>query len=282
VLAGAGIGLVVADALWRRRAGVREWYFSAILRQGPVTFLLLVPVAAVVYVLSWSGWLLTSGGYDRLTDGNPLVALWRYHTDIYGFHVSLSASHPYASPAWQWPPLLRPTAMWLSRPEQGTTTCLWSEDCIGVISSVPNPLVWYAGMVAVLLLAWLAIRGAGSRFLFPLAGLAVTYAPWLLYPERTTFQFYTIVMLPFVVLSLALALQHLCRRREPVLLDDPSEAEVRYATRIAGRERRAWRLFTGFFVVVAVLVALFFLPLALGVMEPFPLWQAHNWLGSWV
>ncbi len=282
VIAGVGIGLVVLDALWRRRAGVREWYFSAILRQGPVTFLLLVPAAAVVYLLSWSGWLVTTGGYDRASDANPLVALWNYHQAVYGFHVGLSASHPYASPAWQWPLLLRPTAMWLTRPEVGTTTCAWSTDCIGVIGSIPNPVVWYAGIAAALFLVWLLIRTRDARFGFPLAGIAVTYLPWLLYPERTVFQFYTVVMLPFVVLGLAVALQHLTRSRQPDLLPFPTDAEVAFATEAADRERRAWRIAAAVFLAVAVVVGAFYLPLALGIVEPFPLWQLHNWLPSWV
>ncbi|MGW9114564.1 dolichyl-phosphate-mannose--protein mannosyltransferase [Microbacterium sp. NPDC055683] len=282
VLAGVGIGLVVVDALWRRRAGVREWYFSAILRQGPATFLLLVPVALVVYLLSWSGWLLTTGGYDRSSDPSPLVALWTYHQAVYGFHVGLSSGHPYASPAWQWPLLLRPTAMWLSRPEAGTTTCAWSDDCIGVISSIPNPVVWYAGCAAALYLVWLLIRTRRARYGLPLAGLAVTYAPWLLYPERTVFQFYTVVMLPFVVLALAMALQHLARARDPQLLADPTPVEVAFAERHAARTQRAWRIAIAVFLAVALASAAFYLPLAVGIMEPYPLWQLHNWMASWV
>lgn len=282
VLAGAGLGLVAMDALWRRRAGVREWYVSAIARQGPATFLLLVPAAAVVYLVSWTGWLRTTGGYDRLSAENPLAALWNYHEAIYGFHVQLSASHPYASPAWQWPLLLRPTAMWVSRPEVGSTTCGWSDDCMAEISSIPNPVVWYAGFAAALYLLWLVIRTRRARYAFPLAGLAVTYLPWLLYPERTVFQFYTVTMLPFVILSLALALQHLTRVRESVLLPDPTELEIAFAADAARRARGRWRAVVAVFLVVAIAVALFYLPLALGIPEPYGLWRLHSWMPSWV
>ena len=48
-LAAFGIYLVVVDALARRRAGVQFWLTGAVLKQAPVTFLLLVPVAVVVY-----------------------------------------------------------------------------------------------------------------------------------------------------------------------------------------------------------------------------------------
>src|SRR5690606_26016936 len=122
--AALGLFAVVSDALERRRAGVGQWPADAVLRQGPVSFLLLVPVAAVVYLGSWAGWLLSDGGYSRhVVDSSPatgvwawvplpLQNLWAYHQSIYGFHVGLTTPHAYQSPAWQWPLLIRPTSMW--------------------------------------------------------------------------------------------------------------------------------------------------------------------------
>src|SRR5690606_3111114 len=56
---------VLVDALARRRAGVTFWLSGTIFKQGPVSFLLTVPVAASVYLASWTGWFATSGGYYR-------------------------------------------------------------------------------------------------------------------------------------------------------------------------------------------------------------------------
>jgi dolichyl-phosphate-mannose--protein O-mannosyl transferase len=285
-LAAVGIYLVVVDALARRRAGVVQWPAVAVLRQGPVTFLQLVPVAALVYVLSWTGWLVTTGGYDRGSDPNPLIALWNYHSAMYGFHVGLSSSHPYASPAWQWPLLLRPTAMWLARPEAGTEWCGWSDDCIGVIGSHPNPITWYGAWAAVILIAVVLIRRrAGSLapgFGLVLTGLAATYVPWLLYPARTIFQFYTVTMLPFLVIALALALGWLTRSRDAVTLPDPSADELAFAGRAAAAQTRAWRVFAIAFIAVALLAAVFFLPLSTGFLTPYGFWWTHMWLPSWV
>ncbi|MFT4234275.1 MAG: phospholipid carrier-dependent glycosyltransferase [Microbacterium sp.] len=282
VIAGVGVGLVVVDAVWRRKAGVKEWYFDALLRQGPVTFLLLVPVAGIVYLLSWSGWLLTTGGYDRLSSSNPLVALWNYHKSMYDFHVGLSSEHPYMSQAWQWPLLMRPTAMWVNAPEQGTTTCGWSDHCMAVITAIPNPVVWYAGWASAIFLIWVVWRTRIWRYAFPLAGLLVTYVPWLMYPERTTFFFYTIAILPFTILALAMAIQYLTRERSPVLLEDPTEDEIAYASAIARGETRAWRIVAAVFIVICVLMALFYIPLGTGIMEPYDLYRAHNWFPRWV
>src|SRR5690606_31306031 len=63
-LAVFGLYVVITDALARRRAGIPLWPSDAVLRQGPVSFLLMVGPAMLTYLVSWSGWLVTSGGYD--------------------------------------------------------------------------------------------------------------------------------------------------------------------------------------------------------------------------
>ncbi|MGO2932113.1 dolichyl-phosphate-mannose--protein mannosyltransferase [Microbacterium sp.] len=265
-LAGLGIYLVVTDALARRRAGVAYWPMDAAARQGAVSFLLLVPAAVVTYVVSWTGWLVTAGGYDRGSDGNPLLALWKYHESIYGFHIGLTSGHPYASPAWEWPLLIRPTAVWV-----GDDQSCGTDHCMSVISTVPNPLIWYAGVAAAIYLLYRFVRGLIERrpmpwvYGIPLVGLAVTYVPWLLYPERTIFQFYTVVMMPFLVLALVFTLRELAGRREDPLY-----------------RRQAGERTVMVFLVTVVVVSAFFYPVWTGMNVPYEFWLIHNWMPTWV
>ena len=265
-LAGLGLYLVVTDALARRRAGIVYWPMDAVARQGLVSFVLLVPAALVTYLVSWSGWLVTSGGYDRHSDVNPLVALWNYHQSIYGFHVGLTTGHPYASPAWQWPLLVRPTAIWV-----GDDASCGTDHCISVISSVPNPLIWYAGVAAALFLLYRLVRGLIQRtpipwtFGVPLVGLTVTYVPWLMIPSRTIFQFYTVAMMPFLVLALVLALGQIAGNRA-----DPLE------------RRQAGERTVIVFLVITVIVSAFFYPVWTGMNVPYEFWLIHNWIPTWI
>lgn len=267
VLAGFGLYVVVTDALARRRAGVVLWPSSAAFRQGPVSFVLLVFPALAVYLISWTGWLVTAGGYDRQSDPNPLIALWKYHEAMLGFHVGLSRGHPYASAAWEWPLLLRPTAVWV---DSDPAAC-GADNCIAVISAVPNPLIWYGGVAAAVYLLYRLVRGwitrqpIGAELSIPLVGLAVTYLPWLLFPDRTIFQFYTVVMMPFLVLALAMTLRIIAGKRQDPL-----------PRRLAG-ERTVL-----VFLVFVVLVSAFFLPLWMGVSVPYDFWMLHNWMPGWV
>ncbi|KQV01887.1 dolichyl-phosphate-mannose-protein mannosyltransferase [Microbacterium sp. Root322] len=267
VLAGFGLYVVVTDALARRRAGVVLWPTAAAFRQGPVSFVLLVFPALAVYLISWTGWLVTAGGYDRQSDPNPLIALWKYHESMLGFHVGLTRGHPYASPAWEWPLLLRPTAVWVDSDPTGCGT----DHCIGVISAIPNPLIWYAGVAAAIYLlyrlvrGWITRRPVGPELSIPLVGLAVTYVPWLMFPDRTIFQFYTVVMMPFLVIALAMTLRIVAGTREDPL-----------------HRRQAGERTVMIFLVFVVLVSAFFLPLWTGMSVPYEFWLLHNWLPGWV
>jgi dolichyl-phosphate-mannose--protein O-mannosyl transferase len=276
VLAAIGLYAVVTDALARRRAGVRMWPADAVLRQGPASFLLLVPVAAVVYVASWTSWLVTDGGYSRhAVDAAPatgvwgwvplaLQNLWAYHQSIYGFHIGLSTPHSYSSPAWQWPLLIRPTSMHWHQDAAGSGGCVLPTGCTEAISSLPNPLIWWAGVSAVVFLAVRFLLTRDWRFALVLTGVAATYVPWLLYPERTIFQFYTVVVLPFLVLALAFALREIAR-------GGPDSVR-----RVSGGRTVL------VFLVVVTLVSAFWYPVWTGMPVPYDFWRLHNWLPTWV
>ena len=264
-LAAVGIYLVVSDALARRAAGVGFWPTDAAFRQGPATFLLFVPVAAVVYLASWTGWFVTDGGYARDSDPNPFVALWKFHEQIYAFHVGLTAEHAYENPAWAWPLLTRPTWMFWQLTPQGDPGCTSPGGCAQSISSVPNPIIWFAAVAAVLWIVYRFIRTRDWRYGFVLTGVAATYVPWLLYPERTIFQFYTVTILPFMLLALAFTLREIA--------GVPGSPPERKQT---GR----WVVLV--FLVVVTLVSGFFYPVWVGWEVPYEFWRLHNWMPSWV
>ena len=98
-----------------------------------------------------------------------------------------------------------------------------------------------------------------------LVGLLATYVPWLLVPNRTIFQFYTVVMVPFLILALTVALRELAGRRS------------------AGLHRRtAGQRTVTVYLVIVVLVSAFFYPVWTGMSVPYPFWLIHNWLPGWI
>ncbi|MFJ6678975.1 dolichyl-phosphate-mannose--protein mannosyltransferase [Microbacterium sp. NPDC091382] len=276
VLGALGVYAVVSDALARRRLGVFFWPADAV-RQGAVAFLVFVPVAVVVYLSSWIGWLTTDGGYGRhAVDGTPaqgswswvplpLQNLWHYHETIYTATAQITSSHPYASPAWQWPLLLRPTSMYVGNTADGVDGCASARGCIEILYSMPNPLLWWLGVLAVL---WMVVHGLRTRDWragIVLVGVGATYVPWLFYPERTIFQFYTVLVLPFMLLAVGLALRAVW-----------GSGRDAAGARLAGRRI----VLTATAIIVAVSV--FWYPLWAAISVPMEFYWMHNWLRGWV
>ncbi|MFC6354896.1 dolichyl-phosphate-mannose--protein mannosyltransferase [Luethyella okanaganae] len=276
-LAAFGVYLVVVDALARRRAGVPFWLSAAALKQGPVAFLLLVPIALGSYLVTWTGWFVTSGGFYRgwadQTDAawtgplawvpHALQSFWHFQVAAYNYHVNLSTPHPYQANPLTWLLMIRPTSMYYEGSSFGQNGCL-VDTCAEAINSVGNPLVWWAAMVAALYLVYRLARYREWRIGLILMGLAAGYLPWLMYLNRTVFQFYTIAFEPYLLLGLTFVIGLILGTRE-----DPW-----------------WRRQRGIGVVGVYLgcvlaVSAFFYPIWTAQQVPFWFWQLHIWLPGW-
>lgn len=272
-LAAVGVYLVIVDALARRRAGLPFFVEGAVVKQGPITFLLLVPVAAATYLASWTGWLVTSGGYYRDwadQPGNaatgfwtwvphPLQSLWHYHQAAYGYHVGVRSDHPWEANPLTWPLMLRPTNMYIA----DATGC-GADECVASIIGIANPLIWWGATLATVYLVYRFARYREWQAGAILLGVAGTYLPWLLYVERTVFHFYTIVYEPFVLLALTYVFG--------LVLGRPDDLRWRREQGIAT---------VAVFLAVTIAVSVFFYPIwtAMPVSPQFR--QAHFWLPGW-
>jgi dolichyl-phosphate-mannose--protein O-mannosyl transferase len=275
-LAVFGIYTVVSDALLRRRGGVELWGTGTVLRQGPVNFVLLVPLALVVYVTSWWGWFATDGGYYRQwveqqggaawTGALAWVPTtvqnwWHYQVAIYDFNTGLETHHDYMANPLTWLFLVRPTSMHYENLGDGTAEA---------ILDIANPFIWWGGTAAlVFLVVRVVLRLREGRAVwreaFILTGFAAGYLPWLAYLNRTVFQFYTIAFEPYLVLGLTAALAAVAGSRA-----DPERRRVAGLTTV------------GVYLALVMLLSVFFLPLWTGM--PAPVWflQAHYWFRSWI
>ena len=96
-----------------------------------------------------------------------------------------------------------------------------------------------------------------------LLGVGAGYLPWMLYLNRTVFQFYCVAFEPWLILGITYALAHYWRTRE--LEHRPSALK--------------WiRLFIG----LAVGLSVYFYPIWSGMTVPYWFWAAHMWLPSWI
>ena len=136
--------------------------------------------------------------------------------------------------------------------------------CGASITGLANPLIWWAATAASLFLIYRFARKREWRVGIILLGFAAGYLPWLLYTERTVFQFYTIAFEPFMILALTLVIGLILGSR-----NDPAESRNRaFAT-------------VGVFGGLAVALSIFFWPLWTGAQIPYEFLAAHWWLPSW-
>jgi len=273
-----GIWTVVAD-LWGMG---RHWPGTRVreIVRPLVNFLTIVPIALAVYLLAWTGWFATDGGYYRqwATEGDhawtgfwswvplPLQSFIHHQGEVYRFHSELRADHPYKSPAWAWLLIARPTAMWYQASTGADDPACASQSCGALITDLPNPLIWYASIAA---LVWVIVmlvrrRGRDGALWAIVIGFSAAYVPWLLFPERPTYFFYSIAYQPYLVIALAIALKH--------VLGNPWDERSR---------RRSGILGVSAFLVLAVALSVYFWPVWTGMTVDAGFLASHYWSPSW-
>jgi dolichyl-phosphate-mannose-protein mannosyltransferase len=285
-----GAYVILVDMMLRRRAGIRFWYSAGILKQLPATLLVTVPITLFTYLICFSGYFVTAGGYDRqyLAEfpkqrwtgllgwvPGPVQDLWQWHVAIYQALLNLDTPHRYKAPAILWPLIARPTAMFYAGTVQGQGGCTYS-NCAAETIAMPNPLIWYAGIAASLYLVYRFARFREWQVGAMLMGYVGGYLPWLLYGNRTIFFFYTIAFEPYLILCLAATIGLMLRR--PAGLDSYDEITAEEAAYRWKFRRRT----VGVFLTLAVIVSIFYYPLSSGMQIPYWYWHIHMWSPTWV
>jgi dolichyl-phosphate-mannose--protein O-mannosyl transferase len=245
-----------------------------LLRDAPTAFTSIVFAALAVYVLSWTGWFL--GGddaYNRnwaaehpssLPVPDALRSLWHYHQDAWNFHTDLSTFHPYQSNPWGWLLLARPVSYFYEGPKLGELGCE-VEQCSQAVTALGTPAIWWASVIALPVVLYLALARRDWRAGAIVAGVIAGYLPWFFFQERTVYSFYAVAFLPYVVLALTMCLG---------LVLAPAEA---------GRERRRWGAWTvGGYLATAVLNFAWLLPVLSAHVIPYAEWARRMDLRSWI
>lgn len=214
----------------RRTAGVRGPGLAAVWRDGLGLLLGMAVLPVVVYAASWTGWFVTDGGYDRHAKSNTVSSWVNYHRQALCFHEGLVndvelkstllcgpnpgktiySSHPYESKPFGWLVLARPVAYAYESVKAGEAKdgirCRGPQDCSREVLAVNTPVLWWAGLAAVIGCIGLWAARRDWRATLVLVGFGAAFLPWLSNTQRVMFAFYALPLLPFVVLALVLVL----------------------------------------------------------------------------
>ena len=272
-----GLMTVVWDVGMRKVVGVRPsraWLGAAL--EGVLAAFAMVGTAFAVYLVSWTGWLVTDGGYDRhWADTNPASAMWgwvpgalrsllHYHAEMLNFHTHLTSPHAYQSNAWSWLLQARPTSFFYESRNLGVDGCA-VDKCSTEVLALGNPIIWWAATFALVHQSWrwFARRDwrSGAVVLAVLAG----WLPWLGFQGRTIFTFYAVAFVPFLCIVLAMTLGTIL---------GPSGATP--------RRRTVGATVVGSLVLLALAASWFFYPVWSGEVIPYTAWQIRMWFPTWV
>ncbi len=199
----AVLAIRVAEIVWRSRSSsaVLAWpmpSLASVFEPMSVGAVALVgSVAAIAYLAVffphyWLGWW---GGIEDL---------FKYYSDIVWYEKSVSsATHPYSSPWWSWPLMLRPIAYWQNFPKTGDVQTVWGGG---------NPLLWWGALTAITITAVKALERPTLTRSF----LVIGYLSYLLlwaWIGRTLFLYHYMASVYFGYLALAILLAECFKER---------------------------------------------------------------------
>jgi dolichyl-phosphate-mannose--protein O-mannosyl transferase len=292
-LAAFGVLVWLWDAGARRSIGVRWPRLRSLVADALPAVGYLVVVAVLVYVATWTGWLLHADVYEKsLSDTQygpywgsyvehdahgflpelwqSLRSLWHYHHDVYAFHTKFldGAKHVYQSKPEGWLILNRPVGvqadLGIKPGVQGCraaagSTCLRQELLLG------TPALWWGGVVALVYAVFGWVGKRDWRFGLAVVGVLASWLPWIPNDDRPIFSYYAIAIIPFTVLAITLCL----------------------GTMIGGERasyrRRMWGTsFAGAFVVLVVVNFAWFWPIYVGDLVTTSQWLDRIWFTRWI
>ena len=111
---------------------------------------------------------------------------------MFAYHSQLKATHPFSSEWWSWPLDIRP--VWLY------TGSALPPGQVSTIATFGNPVIWWAGIPAVVIAAIIAARKRDRGMALVFTGLACQYLPWAIIP-RLAFIYHFFSVVPFIVLA---------------------------------------------------------------------------------
>ena len=189
----------------------------------------------------------TSLGPTNLPDSSWWSMFVGEQWQMWHYHTTLTAGHPYYSKWWEWLLDVRPVFYYVDR----------GDGWVANTYNLGNPLLYWGFPIAILLGLWLLWRRRDGRLGLVLAAAGINWLPWALSP-RGMFFYHFLPTVPFLVLLVAYCLTWLWRQPSP-------------------KWRRAARIYVA---LVFVSFAFFYTQLA---AWPVPEWYAdvHYWLPTW-
>jgi 4-amino-4-deoxy-L-arabinose transferase-like glycosyltransferase len=154
----------------------------------------LAVIPLVVYFLAYVPYLQLGHGIAG-PDAGPGYgwSLEELHAQMFGYHFGLQAGHAASSPWWSWPLDLKP--VWFYGHDFDGRT-------IGVIYNGGNPILFWAGVPAIVICGILAWKRRSPALVLVVVAFAFQFLPWTRI-ERATFHYHYFTAVLFAMVAVA-------------------------------------------------------------------------------
>lgn len=202
-----------------------------------------VVVSPIIYYLSYIPIMGIPG------EGSGLEMVLRYQQNMYRYHSTLVATHPFSSPWWSWPFMTRP--VWL----YGFTNPF--EKTVSNIVAIGNPVIWWVSIpfIIFVIFRWLREKDRIARF------IAVAYL---------------LQLIPYVLIGRIIFLYHMFPNVAFMIF-----ASV-YGLNIMWHRNDKWRYVTIVYLVAVLVSFIYFYPITAAYPISHQFNDAHKWLSSWI
>jgi dolichyl-phosphate-mannose-protein mannosyltransferase len=222
----------------------------------------IVFISMTVYALAWVPDLARhSPDPNEIHNFNDVV--YRQYT-MFEYHDTLKATHPYSSKWWEWPLDYVPIAYFYQDHRANTSDP--NGCCIYEITSMPNPMILWFGLICVPWVGVLAWRERNKGYALIVLTYLLQWLPWMESP-RITFAYHFYVDIPLICLCNTIMLQRLWEWGK-------HQADTRLAW-LSG-------LGVGAYVALVAASFAFFYPILAAHPITWNAWHARMWFPTWI
>jgi len=147
--------------------------------------LVFIVIPAVIYVVSY---------IPQVYEGSLIKAVVDSQKLMFNYHSQLKAEHPFSSPAWSWPVVMRP--LWAYMDGEAGAYGL-----TGAINIMGTPVIWWLGLAAVLATIVWALTERKFKEIFISVSYLTQYVFWLFVP-RIAYIYHYFASVPFMILAI--------------------------------------------------------------------------------
>ena len=162
-------------------------------------FFVLIP--GVIYYLSYYPYALAEGITSPFDRGYAQIVL-ENQKFMFTYHSGVTAEHPYASRWYQWILDIRPILYYLKYYPDGSRSSF---------GAWVNPVLCWAGLLALFVLAYMALARRDKKAGFLLIGYLAQLLPWV-FISRITFEYHYFPSSVFLILALGYVFSLMGRR----------------------------------------------------------------------